>query len=290
VGVARWSSLGMTLLALGAADAVALDIGEARFEGRLHFVIRTRSATWFYDRAGGGFSRLVDRDGRDWINFGADPLSRFPESAAAGYRGLPNLVFVGPDKGAGHPGFDQCATEFAGADTIRTVSRSGRWAWSWVFTETSATFTMEKADPDHPWWFLYEGPIAGTFDPGRKLWGTDQGGPTVDVPTIDEQRFGCWRWAYLGDQGIPRVLFVAQHDPDDLPDTLWYLGSSDGGAATAPDGMLVFGLGRGPNTTPQFRGAGVRITVGLLETGVVDETDHERAAALIEARLGPSVP
>jgi hypothetical protein len=149
---------------------------------------------------------------------------------------------------------------------------------------------MEKADPDHPWWFLYEGPIAGTFDPGRKVWGTDKGGPSLDVPTIGQQRFGRWRWAYFGDQGVPRVLFVAQHDPDDLPDTLWYLGSRDGGAATAPDGMVVFGLGRGPDTEPQFRGAGIRVTVGLLETGVVDEADHERVAALIEARLGSSVP
>jgi hypothetical protein len=280
----------MTLLALGAPDAVALDIAEARYEGRPHLMVRTEGATWYLDRAGGGFSRLVDGDGRDWIAFGAEPLDRFPDSAAAGYRGLPNLVFVGPDKGAGHPGFEQCVSEVVGADTIRSVSRSGRWAWSWTFTETTASFTMERADPEYPWWFLYEGPIAGTFAPKRKLWGTDRGGPSFDVPVLDGQRFGRWRWAYFGERGIPRVLFVAQHDPDGLPDTLWYLGSSDGGAATAPDGMLVFGLGRGPNTTPQFRGAGVRITVGLLETGVVDEADHERAAALIEARLGPSVP
>ena len=275
----------MIVLAVGAADVAALDITEAPFEGRPHFMVRTERATWLYDRAGGGFSRLLDRQGRDWINFGAEPLSRFPESAAAGYRGLPNLVFVGPDKGAGHPGFDKCTSEIVGPAAIRTTSRSGRWTWSWSFTETTATFTMEKADPEFPWWFLYEGPIAGTFAPEQKLWGTDQGGPRSDVPAIGGQRFDRWRWVYFGDRDVPRVLFIAQHEPDELPDTLWYLGSSDGGAATAPDGMVVFGLGRGPETKPQLRGAGGRVTVGLLETGPSGPGAHEAIAALIEAAV-----
>jgi hypothetical protein len=175
---------------LGAMPRGALDIAEASDQGRPHFMVRTERATWLYDRAGGGFSRLVDLEGRDWIDFGAEPLSAFPESAAAGYRGLPNLVFGGPDKGAGHPGFDRCTSRVAGPDTIRSTSRSGRWAWSWTFTETTATFTMEKADPEQPWWFLYEGPIAGTFAPPDKVWGTDQGGPRTDAPTIDTPLFG----------------------------------------------------------------------------------------------------
>ena len=285
MGVGRWSSLSLILLALGAAEGPAVDITEAPFEGRPHLMVRTEKATWLYDRAGGGFSRLIDREGRDWINFGADPLSQFPASAEAGYRGLPNLVFVGPDKGAGHPGFDRCTSEVVGTDTIRTVSRSGRWAWSWTFTESTATFAMETADPEHPWWFLYEGPIAATFAPERKLWGTDRGGPRSEVPSIDSQLFERWRWVYFGDRDVPRVLFVAQHEPDDLPDTLWYLGSSDGGSATAPDGMVVFGFGRGPETKPAFRGAGVRVTVGLLETGPGGSSDHGAIASRIESAV-----
>jgi hypothetical protein len=270
------------LLALGAAHGSAVDISEATFQGRPHLTVRTERATWLYDRSGGGFSRLVDREGRDWIGFGVEPLSQFPDSAAAGYRGLGNLVFVGPDKGAGHPGFDLCTTEILGPATIRTASRSGRWAWSWVFTETTATFTMEKADPDHPWWFLYEGPVAGTFAPGQKVWGTDRGGPRSDVPAIGSQLFDRWRWVYFGDREVRRVLFLAQHEPDDLPDTLWYLGSSEGGAATAPAGMVVFGFGRGPETTPRFRGAGVRVTVGLLETS---PAEHRAISALVTAAV-----
>jgi hypothetical protein len=269
--------------------ATAINITEDTHEGRAQIVVQTEAATWFYDRAGGGFSRLIDRCGRDWIAFSKSPLNQFPQSAAAGYRGLPNLLFGrdNPDAGAGHPGFDVCESEIVERNTIRTRSRSGKWAWSWVFTETGATFTMDKADPEHPWWFLYEGPIAGSFAPANKYWGTDQGGPRREVPDQRNQRFDRWQWIYFGEATVPRVLFLAQHAPDDLPDTLWYLGSSDGGAATAPDGMVVFGFGRGPGTRPQLRGAGQRFTVGLLEMSVADAAQHARLAEMVEAAIAP---
>jgi hypothetical protein len=277
--------------ALWAAPVSALTapvaITEADYEGRAQFVIHTESATWFYDRAGGGISRLIDRSGRDWVAFSKSPLSEFPASAAAGYRGLGNMLFGtrNPDAGGGHPGFDQCVSEIAGPGRIRTRSHSGKWQWSWTFTETTATFAMELADPEHPWWFLYEGPVAGRFAPAEQIWGTSEGGPKRDVPDLRNQRFGQWRWAYFGDRGVDRVLFIAQHEPDDLTDTFWYLGSSKSGATTAPDGMVVFGFGRGPGTQPLLRGAGQRFTAGLLELGVDSEKDHAAVAERIEQVL-----
>jgi hypothetical protein len=276
------------LILLSAAAAVrGVEISEAEYEGRPQFVVRTAAATWYYDRAGGGFARLIDRQGRDWIAFRKDPLSEFPASAAAGYRGLPNLLFGrdNPDAGAGHPGFDRCQSTLAGPDSIHTTSLSGRWAWTWTFTETTATFTMQQADPDHPWWFLYEGPVAGSFAPERKYWGSDQGGPRRDVPDVRHQRFGRWQWVYFGDITVPRILFLAQHEPDHLPDTIWYLGSSQEGAVSAPDGMVVFGFGRGEGTQPQFRGAGQRFTLGLLEMAVVDIDGQALVADTIQAAL-----
>jgi hypothetical protein len=269
-----------------ALPARAVQITEGSLENRPQFIVQTESATWFYDRAGGGFSRLIDRSGRDWIAFSKAPLSEFPASAAAGYRGLGNLVFGAnnPDAGAGHPGFDQCVSEIVEPNRIRTRSRSG-WQWSWVFTESTATFVMEKADPEHTWWFLYEGPVAGRFAPSQQYWGTDRGGPNRDIPVLRNQRFGHWRWVYFGDVSAPRVFFAAQHEPDEFEDTFWYLGSSNGGAATAPDGMVVFGFGRGPGTRPLFRGAGQRITVGLLDMQVASDADHAALAARIEDAL-----
>ena len=243
-----------------------VEITSTTYEGRPQFRIRTQLATWFYDRAGGGFSRLIDRDGRDWISFSKTPLKTYPDSAAAGYRGIPNLVFGSdnPDAGAGHPGFDQCLTEQLDSQTLRTRSRSGRWAWSWRFHEDRAVFTMEQVDPAHPWWFLYEGPIAGSFTPQKKFWATSEQGLSTEIPTNRQQLFGQWQWVYFGDRNTPRVLYLRQHEPDELQDTLWYLGSSDQGAATAPDGMMVFGFGRGPGTKPQFNQNKVSVTVGFL--------------------------
>jgi hypothetical protein len=84
--------LGIALLAASAWAAPAVNITEGEYEGRPQFIVRTESATWYYDRAGGGISRLIDRSGRDWVAFSKSPLSEFPRSAGAGYRGLGNLV------------------------------------------------------------------------------------------------------------------------------------------------------------------------------------------------------
>jgi hypothetical protein len=198
---------------------------------------------------------------------------------------MPNPIFRGPDKGAGHPGFDKCSSRKVSENQIRTVSHSGTWAWTWTFEESSATFRMESADKSERWWFLYEGPIAGTFAPDSKYWGTDLGGPRSDVPDHGSPLFDNWRWIYFGDRGVPRVLYLVQHAPDATPDTLWYLGSSEGGGAGAPDGMVVFGFGRGPGTTPLLEGAGLRFTVGLLETSVATAADHDQVAQAIAERL-----
>jgi hypothetical protein len=284
--VAGWI---LTFSAIGGL-AQGVRIVEGTHENRPQFIVHTDSATWFFDRAGGGFSRLIDRDGRDWIAFSKYPLTDFPAAAAAGFRGIPNAVFVGPDKGAGHPGFDKCASELTAPNQIRTATLSGRWQWSWTFTADTARFVMEQADPEQPWWFLYEGPVAGRFAPAEQYWGTDTGGPHRDVPDIGNQRFGQWRWVYFGDRSLPRILFVAQHEPDTLDDTFWYLGSSDGGAATAPDGMVVFGFGRGPGAKPLLRGSHRCFTVGLLEMGLPSPADHAALGARIEDAVTPLGP
>jgi hypothetical protein len=269
---------------------VAVTITEAEYEGRAQFKVVTESATYYYDKAGGGFSRLMDRDGKDWISFHKEPLKRAPASAAAGFRGIPNLVFGrdNPDAGAGHAGFDLCESVRQSASVIRTVSRSGRWAWSWEFFETNAVFTMEKADPEHAWWFLYEGTIAGRWSPATHYWGTDEGGPRRDTPDNKQQQFGSWRWVYFGDDAAPRVLLAVQRSADDLPDTLWYMGASAEGLRAA-DGMVVFGFGRGPGARPQFRGAGESFVLGFVESAVKDGAGHAVVAATADSWLRSKV-
>jgi CubicO group peptidase (beta-lactamase class C family)/sugar phosphate isomerase/epimerase len=264
-------------------ERAAISITEADYEGRAHFKIATPRAEWWFDRAGGGFSRLLDGGGHDWIAFRAKPLSEFPASAAAGFRGVPNLVFKSADGGAGHAGFDHCTTERVSTDTLRTTSKNGRWQWSWHFSATHARLTMERVDPQQPYWFLYEGPVGGRWSPRTHYWGTDLGGPRRETPAIKNQHFEQWRWAYFGDDASPRVLWAAQVEPDTLPDTLWYLGNTERGALTSPDGMIVFGFGRGKDGA-QFREPR-QFLIGLHEAPVRDAAGHGRAARAVSALL-----
>ncbi len=51
-------------------------------EGQECFVIKTPSATYYYQKAAGGFSSMVDPDGNDWISFKEDKSESYPERAA----------------------------------------------------------------------------------------------------------------------------------------------------------------------------------------------------------------
>ncbi|GEM_PF-629077 len=271
----------------------AVEISETTYQDRAHFLIHTSKADWYYDKAGGGFSRIVDRDGKDWIQFKKDPLSQYPASAAAGYRGLPNLVFgsENPDAGAGHPGFDRCTSLKVGHQAIRTTSRSGKWAWSWSFHDQSATMTMEKIDPEHAWWFLYEGTIAGRFKPDQQYWGTDRNAPSQTIPKSKQQHFGQWQRVFFGDANDSKLLFIHQHQQDDLPDTFWYLGAQNGGSIASSDGMCVFGFGRGPGTRPQFKKTFIQFTVGLAgltHSGLPSSSEVQQAIDTTLALNGPS--
>ncbi len=282
-----FSLLWATSMVAAPSPDPGIEIVDADYEGRPHFKIITPMATWFYDKAGGGFSRLIDPDGRDWIAFRMKPAGGSGPAAAAGaYRGMPNAVHGkgNPDAGVGHPGKDRCVSTRAGADMIRTVSKSGTWSWTWRFTTTQAIFTVEKADAERPWWFLYEGPPAGRFAPHQQYWGTDLGGPRREVPQTNGLA-GQWRWVYFGDTESPRVLFLAQMKGDAIEDSFRYMGATEAGI-DAPDGMAVFGFGR-TGSRPSLKGAGLEFRVGLIEMAVPDSASHQRLAGRIATLLAP---
>jgi hypothetical protein len=291
----RWCALWVGVVA---TVGRAVTIAEADYERRAHFRVETRSATYLFDRAGGGFARLIDREGKDWIAFKKEPFTG-RGAAGAGYRGVPNLVFgkENPDAGAGHPGFDLCESTKIAPDAIRTVSKSGRWAWTWRFTEENAVLVIEQADAERPYWFLYEGTVGGRWAPGAHFWGTNRGGPRRETPFGKDKIYDTWRWAYFGDDTAGRVLLAAHVNEDAANDTLWYMGNSSAELA-APDGMVVFGFGRGAEG-PLLRGAGQRFVIGLVEAEVraSSESAHVRIATVAERWLreeggavaGPSI-
>ena len=267
----------------GQSNSLAqIHISEVDIEDRPHFKIETPSATYLLDRPGGGLSQLIDTEGLDWIAFRKDPLNTFPDSAAAGYRGLPNLLFgsKNPEAGAGHPGFDRCLTECVSTNVLRTQTHSGNWEWFWHFSETHVTLTMTKTDPAYPFWFLYEGPVGGKWSPQTHFYGTDSDGPQTNRPDQSTQRFGRWQWLYVGDTSVKRGLLLLQRRPDELDDTYWYLGSTSLGI-NSPNGMAVFGFGRGKGTQPLLSSANLQFRFGLID--LADATDRHATHATMSA-------
>ncbi len=173
-------------------------ISETIHLGRPHFEISTPTAYYLYDKAGGGFSSIRDTNGLEWIGFKPGE-GVVPGSAAADFRGLPNLVFRGDDNGTGHPGFENCVSEKTAPNQIQTKSKSGLWEWCWTFTKKGAWLEIIKTDPSRAYWFLYEGIPGGKFSPEKQFWGNNLDGQRKDSPHIGspENGKGNWDWAEM---------------------------------------------------------------------------------------------
>lgn len=243
----------------------AQKISEVTYLGQPHYRIETSTATYLYDRSGGGFSSIRDRMDLEWIGFKPGE-GNVPESAAADFRGLPNLVFRGEDNGSGHPGFNNCISDLTAPDQIRTRSKSGHWEWSWTFTEKGALLEVIKTDTSRAYWFLYEGIPGGSFAPGEQFWGNNTDGHRRDTPHIgsDQTGSGYWKWAYFGHSDVNRCLYVMHLGADQLTDNFSYMGSGPEGI-NSTDGMVVFGLGR-DGGTPLMKGPN-KFFIGFMEYG-----------------------
>lgn len=254
--------------------------------GQACFRIKTSQATYFYQKEAGGFSSILDRDGNDWIGFKSDNNEKYPSSAASSYRGLPNLVFRSDDGGVGHPGFIKCESVKISRNQIHTESRSGRWKWTWTFFPDYATLIIDGVDPSQPYWFLYEGTVAGRFLPEDQYWGTDKGGPNKTTPDYysGAPEYDFWKWFYAGDDAVNRIFFIAHNNPDGLTDTFSYLGNTKEGIHSL-DGMVVFGFGRTKDATPLMKNQKQNFTIGFIEKKIIDREDHQSLEKKIKTLL-----
>ena len=270
----------MILLSVSAVTRAQAVITRADYEATEHLVVRSKHSEWWYDAAGGGFSRIVDRNGQDWVGFRREPWNVLPASAASSYRGLPNLVFGGERNGAGHPGFDRCISRVAGGGIV-TETRDGTWRWRWAFHDDYAVLRIEQKG-EEPYWFLYEGVPGGRYAPQRWYWGNDVSGPLRRMPDFvaGERATGPWRWAYFGADDSPRVFFVARVSAEESPSSFGVMGNTREGLAS-PDGMTVFGFGRAREAKPLLARAPAVFVCGFLERRVKDARGHARAARFI---------
>ena len=241
-------------------------ITEVTYLDRPHFKVTTPTATYYYDRRGGGLSGLMDPAGNDWIGYRREPWGEYPASAAGAFRGMPNFIHWGDESGAGHPGHDQCTTEQIAPNQLRSTSRSGKWQWTCTFYADHTQFQMEKVDTSLVYWFLYEGTPGGSYDPKRSYWATSTtDGVRRDRPDFfaGKSWFGNWQWGVFGHKKSPYSLFVAADRPDTHTDMFGYLGNTEADGINSPDGMVVYGMGRNEKTEPLFDEAGRVFYVGL---------------------------
>jgi hypothetical protein len=269
---------------LPAACNQGIHMEETDYEGRPHILIRTRSLVYYYDVGGGGFSRIIDKEGNDWVSFKMEPWGSYPASAASSFRGLPNLVFQQEDDGAGHPGHDRCSTALQGRRII-TESLSGKWRWSWEFFDDHALLEILRADPGRSYWFLYEGTPGGRFDPSNTYFGSDQGGPFPGGYDYHhgDILWGNFQWIYAGSQDARGCLYMVQPKKDHEMDMISFLGNTEAGL-DSPDGMTVFGFGREQDATPLLKGP-QSFVVGLYPGRITSQEDHDRLKSYLESRF-----
>ena len=224
------------------------------YKGSPHFKIVTLNAIYYLEKSSGGFSSIYDKNGNDWVGFSKIHNNRFPVSASADYRGIPNMIYnQDQDSGTGHPGFNTIKSyKITTENSIRFESNNG-FIFSWVFEDDHVILDVEEVIPDQTYWILYEGPIAGDYYTCSKYWGTDKG-MKKDIPDYLHGKAveDSWQWIYFGDKNVDRVFYIAQYKPDNLSDLFGFMGASEDGLH-ADDGMVVFGFGRNKETQSLLR-------------------------------------
>ena len=77
-----------------AACSNPVTLEETSYEGRPHILVRTKALDYYYDVRGGGFSRIVDREGNDWVGFRMEPWGIYPAFIIDGLTFLLSAAFI----------------------------------------------------------------------------------------------------------------------------------------------------------------------------------------------------
>ncbi|MBD3242557.1 MAG: hypothetical protein GF331_18350 [Chitinivibrionales bacterium] len=270
------------LLASAVIAAQAITVNESfDYESRDCFRIETSSATYLYDKRGGGFTSIIDADGNDWISYHHDGSS----NQAGEYRGIPNLG------GCCHPGYPEIASgkatmtstiEEQSSSYVKILSVSGNNAWrtSWEFYEDHATLTVLSVPSGTEYYVLYEGTPGGqdglsaddfyvTSDNRRRpittCFNNSCSSPNERLQEPD--------WIFFSGKQLKRSLLLIQQDHDDILDCYWIMNSP------APGNMTVFGFGR------DGRGAATALTKtpNTFHVALIEDTTHAAGAAAASA-------
>ncbi len=233
-------------------------------EGQASYRIQNANAVFYFQKAAGGFSSLLDMNGNDWLSYA-------PTGGAAGnYRGIPNMVFP---ESQFHPGSTAAVSSIVNTGpiktTIHTATIDGKWEALWEFYPRYATMTLLRAG--HTYWFLYEGTPGGVLDSadymvrsdGAKIWAMSSW--AADLAGIAGEE-----WIYFTDpntNGKARSLFLVHHENDGGIDSYYAMNGA----------MTVFGFGRSSDVS-YLTQVPAHFSVGLM-----DETEFGPASKVIRS-------
>ncbi len=228
------------------------------YEGQAHHVFTQEGATLWFDNTGGGFSRLIDRDGRDWITF----RKRNP-GQSGWFRGLPNLGYPG---NLFHPGYATAATTLVSSGPLRivfdTATTDGVWRLRWSIFPDRATLSVLQKDAARNFWFLYEGTPGGQVDLTTDFTLRPDGTRTP-LGTAWSTALPAAGWIGVEDSVLGRSLLLVQHEADTATDSSYVMETSD----AAGENMTVISFGRAGEEPVPLIGATPRtFTLSLRDT------------------------
>jgi hypothetical protein len=236
-------------------------ITNATDEGIDCYKIETNLATYYYDKAGGGFISMVDNDGVDWISHNPTPGSE----AAGEFRGFPNTGELHPGYTGGSSTTSDPLNDWRDFVTIQTT-RNGEQA-TFTFYPNYVKMTLDAiGGSDNAYWILFEGTPGGAVGADDMVYlsnGTsfdaNQDHPfgSNDIINNSGAAVGS-EWMYITDGTQNRSVYLAITD-DNVQDNYWQM----------QDNMVVFGSGREQGSVTQYRtDVGAEIIIGFVESKV----------------------
>jgi hypothetical protein len=222
-------------------------LAEARDEDDDCFVIETPMFRCYFQKRGSALSSLIDRDGKDWINYRAEP-GVGPRGSFGAYRGVPN--FPAPP-GMFHPGLNLATTKVVSTHSARielssTSNTEPQWSYRTVVYADRVEMTVLNAPVDY--WWLYEGTPGGESATGGTLdFRTMRAGESDGAASQSWSGKTPWAGFRVPGLGTPfgRTFLVA-HTASSQPKSSYYLANGVGSPVSSGDeaAMTVFGFGR----------------------------------------------
>jgi len=229
-------------IVLFAQTGFSITVSETVDETHNAFKIETETITYYYDKAGAGFSSMVDMDGNDWLNYHPTPGGHPCNGEEGAFRGIPNMGFIG----FGHPG-EKGATStitIENSDHVQIKSVKGAWKTLWDIYETYAVLTVESGSGNY--WFLYEG------TPGGADKANDIGYVSSNYKSNNNATDNNWQSKPLSSpafrafykKSLQRSILLVHHQDDDVADNYYWMND----CKTSDAGMTVHGFGRNSST------------------------------------------